>query len=428
MRLTGLNFEAIPPLHLPFRYYLTAPFFAVAAGILLMFAGETLWYSRWMPVALSTTHLIALGVMAMIMIGSLYQVLPVLCGAAIQLPFGVQLIIQLGLVAGTISLAMGFLGYASFLISFICLLIGLGTFVSTTLFVLLRKAAGEQTRIPIMLAVLALAIVGAAGMVILSGHIWHYFPVTGKGLTNLHAGAGIFGWVLLLVMAVSFQVIPMFHVTPEFPKVARNGLPLLTLTGLFAMLLEISMQPSCPMGTWLVSLAAIIYGCVAIERLTRRKRKLPDVVIRYWFTALSCLIIGCVFIFVSTFVPTTTAIKLDILIGLVIGLGFILGVIQGMLLKIVPFLINLHLQRFAMSKPMAMMLLPDHYSLISRKQGAVQYWLYCSVLLSIVGSYLLPPASVLLGATLALNWCWTAYLLISASLAYRRVKQQMIDV
>ena len=426
MRLTGVNFEAIPPLHLPFRFYLVAPLFAVAGAIMLILHGESLWLSRWLPAALAITHLFALGVMAMVMIGSLYQIMPVLCGAPVSLPEPVYLLIQSGLVAGTLLLCTGFMGLPTFSLSFYLLAFSLGIFVLTTANVLLRHAAGLQTRLPISFALLALGIVVIAGLLLLAGYIWHYFPISGKGLTHLHAGSGIFGWVLLLIMAVSFQVIPMFHVTPEFPKLARSGLPLLTLIGLFSLFLEMLLDIPLPLANWLLALAATLYATSAIHCLRNRKRKLPDVVIRYWFVTLGCLIAASLLLATIHFMPQMLSIKLEVLIGMLLGFGFILGLIQGMLLKIVPFLINLHLQRIAMLKPAAMMLLPDHYALISRRQGNIQFRLYLAGLLTLAISFLYPPLSWSMGVAVLLNWLWIGNAMVSATLAYRRIKLEML--
>ena len=49
----------------------------------------------------------------------------------------------------------------------------------------------------------------------------------------LHILFGLFGFALLLIMGVSFQVIPMFYVMPDFPKFIQNKLPLILFALLF---------------------------------------------------------------------------------------------------------------------------------------------------------------------------------------------------
>jgi len=77
----GLSFEQAPPFALPLRFFLTAPLFLLAAAGLIVWAPEAL-ASRWTPQALALTHALTLGFLAMVMLGALMQMLPVVAGAA----------------------------------------------------------------------------------------------------------------------------------------------------------------------------------------------------------------------------------------------------------------------------------------------------------------------------------------------------------
>ena len=426
MRLTGLNFDEIPRLDVPLRFYLTAPFFAVVVSLLLIWQGDYIWLGRWMPASLAITHLVAIGMMAMIMIGSLFQIMPVLCGAPIKIPPLPLILMQAGLIFGTLALSAGFFGWPTFGGSFLLLALSLGYFIVSLLRVLIFKAAGQQTRMPIMLAAIALGFVLLAGLLLLAGYLWGYYPVPGKNLTHLHAGTGIFGWVLLLIMAVSFQVIPMFHVTPEFPRYWRIALPVMLVIGLVSIVVATLVQVSFYFSSALIAGVGILYSIIGLSRLRARKRKLPDVVVSYWQWAYSCLILGCLLMMAMPIIPLPLQGKAEVFIALTIGMGFVLGVIQGMLLKIVPFLISLHLQPIAMANPNAMMLLPDHYSLISRKQMKIQFWLYLLGMASIVVSLCYPPATASIGLMMLLNWLWIGYNILTASSMFYNVRKQML--
>lgn len=426
MRMTGLNFDAIPELHVPLRFYLTAPLFAILASLLFIDQGSTIWLSRWLPASLAITHLFALGVMAMVMIGSLYQVMPVLCGAPIPTSKWSLLLIHAGLTAGTLLLCAGFLGWISLMASFVVLAMSLGYFIVSILWVLIRNASGQQTRTPILMAVSALALLLVVGLLLLSSYLWGFQPTVGKSLTHLHASLGLFGWVLLLMMAVSFQVIPMFHVTPVFPRLWRVGLTASTVVGLVAMTLATFLAYDLTYFAMFLASIAILYAAVALSRLAQRKRKLPDVVVNYWQSGFACLILASLLVIAMEHASPMWQVKLEVLVALIIGLGFIVGIMQGMLLKIVPFLISLHLQPIAMQNPSAMMLLPDHYRLISRKQCRVQYWLYSLVLASIAVSFFVPSLSFTIGLSLMLNWLVVGLNLLQASKIFFTVRKQML--
>ena len=109
MRMTGLSLESMPPLSTPLRFFLTAPWFGVLAGILLLTNGEAIHSSRWSMEMLGFTHLLTLGVMMMIMTGALFQFIPVITGYSIPYTRQISPIIHITLTIGTLILVSGFL-------------------------------------------------------------------------------------------------------------------------------------------------------------------------------------------------------------------------------------------------------------------------------------------------------------------------------
>ncbi|MCK7498194.1 MAG: hypothetical protein MZW92_51675 [Comamonadaceae bacterium] len=51
-------------------------------------------------------------------------------------------------------------------------------------------------------------------------------------LTELHAGWGVLGWGLLLLVAVAFLVVPMFQLTPPYRKGFARIFPLVLVGAL----------------------------------------------------------------------------------------------------------------------------------------------------------------------------------------------------
>ena len=80
MRMPGLTLESLPPINIPLRFFLTAPWFGMLAALLLLFSGPGLWSSSWNPALIGLTHLVTLGFVTMTMLGALFQLLPVLSG------------------------------------------------------------------------------------------------------------------------------------------------------------------------------------------------------------------------------------------------------------------------------------------------------------------------------------------------------------
>ena len=112
MRMQGLSLETIPPIHIPFRFFHTAPWLGAAAGLVLLFAGDRALESQWSAGLLAATHLLTLGFMAMVMLGAMFQLVPVISGQLI--PGGTALagLVHALLLTGTLALVAGFSGQA----------------------------------------------------------------------------------------------------------------------------------------------------------------------------------------------------------------------------------------------------------------------------------------------------------------------------
>ena len=106
-----LSYEATPPFRVPLSFFLLACLFGIAAGVLLVIEPRAL-VSRWTPAALAMTHLITTGFMLLVMLGALFQVLPVVVGARLPAAGRVAPAVLVLCGSGAASLSWG-LGTAS---------------------------------------------------------------------------------------------------------------------------------------------------------------------------------------------------------------------------------------------------------------------------------------------------------------------------
>ena len=83
MELQGLSTDQAPPLSVPIRFFLTAPLFGVLAGFLIFFSDVNVLMNRFSLESIVITHLLTIGFLGFIMLGSLTQMLPVLASAKI---------------------------------------------------------------------------------------------------------------------------------------------------------------------------------------------------------------------------------------------------------------------------------------------------------------------------------------------------------
>src|SRR5262249_9292716 len=133
-------------------------------------------------------------------------------------------------------------------------------------------------------------------------------PLPYPSMTDLHARWAGAGWVGLLIIGVSLQVIPMFQATALFPHWLARGLP-------WALALCLISGPALPLA---VCFSA--YGLVALALLWRRKRA-PETVTLYWCLSMASLL-AC----------TATAGH-PVLLGVLFLYGFAWSAVAGMLHK-----------------------------------------------------------------------------------------------
>lgn len=421
MRMAGLSFQSMPKVSIPLRFFLTAPWFGLLAALLMMLDGEAILASRWTPESLAFTHLLTLGVMTMVMIGALFQFIPVVTGLSIPNSPKTISIIHIGLIIGCLSLGIGFLFGLSlgFQLALISLITSLGLFVISLTRLLIQPIVGKEAIFVLRLMNIALLITLGLGLYMLLVYAFNELDWGFRQWTNIHLIWGLLGWTVLLIIAVSSQVIPMFHVTPAFPIVYLKGLSILIVVNLLLISVLVGFHIDN-----LVSLLAqlfmtvqlVIFCLVSLFILTKRKRKIKDVTVNFWRLALVMpLLASGVFWFGEYFMDQ---LRQELLLAGLIIFGLTISAIMGMLQKIVSFITYIHLQTLTMSHPNGMALLPNMQTLISVKRQQIQFYLHLVALASLFIAVFFPKLAFLAGLFLALDFAFLAFSLSSCSRRY----------
>ncbi len=398
----GLSFEQAPPFSLPLRFFLTAPPFLLAAAILIALSPDEL-ASRWTPQALALTHALTLGFLAMVMLGALMQMLPVVAGSPLPAPRWVAGISHATLLLGTAALMAGFLTAepAAYGIGAVLLGAGFAVFLAAAAFSLARAVAGVTVN-GIRLAVVGLALTILLGLALALLRAGWWAPPAVESAIAAHVSFGLIGWVLLLVIGVAYQVVPMFQLTPPYPPRLSRWLA----GALFALLLLHSIEPLMPHVAARFVDAALAAGillfAVATLRLqSRRRRKLPDVTLDYWRLGMASLI-ACVAVWIVAQVWPAWADSdaYPLLLGILFIGGFAVSVVTGMLYKIVPFLAWFHLQSQLQAKAGS---IPTMKDMIAERWMRRQFRLHLAACALLAAVPFWPQLGVAAGSVLALS-------------------------
>lgn len=374
MQSHGLAFQQAPPLGVPLRFFLTAPLFLFCAGLLLF--SPAAWEGRrWSPVLLAVVHLVTLGFLAMVMVGAFLQLLAVVAGAPVARPRLVAGLVHGPLVLGTLLLAAGFrfsLGWP-FYPALALLAVAVTAFV-TAVAASLRRAARNATVAAMAAAVFALAVTFALGVMLGVSRLGSAGAENFIGWVDLHAAWGSLGWIFLLVAGVAYQVVPMFQLTPVYPRWLMLSLVPAVMVGLLALCLAQVLERAWPNDAAVLLLAAptLAFAAVTLYLQGRRRRRVADVTLDYWRVGLASLTAAVLL----GLAPDTKGYG-PILLGILFLYGFAVSVASGMLYKILPFLAWFHLQSQLQARAGS---IPNMKEFISERRARRQFYVHVAAL------------------------------------------------
>ena len=417
----GLSLDQAPPIGVPMRFFLTAPLFSIAAAGMLLWQGPDMFASRWMPALLGTTHLLTLGFMGLAMLGAILQMLPVVAGTPMRRPALVAGVAHTLTTAGVVLLAAGLAGPLPAVLKAAMPILGGGLlfFAFAVVATLRRALPGNMTARAMRLAVLMLAATAALGLTLAANHAFGWWLRDRESATDLHLICGLLGWVGILIAGVAYQVVPMFQLTPAYPTTMTRWLAPL----LFLLLLGLGLTWWAPALRPLfgVPLAATfaVFAATTLWLQTRRRRKLPDVTLHFWRLAMGCLLAAIALWLAAQVLPALREWDgYPMLLGVLMIVGFAISAINGMLYKIVPFLVWFHLtSRRGPGGPAV----PNVREILSATATRRQMWVHVCALAALLMAVPLPvvfvyPAAVLFAASNL--WLWVN--MLAAVRRYRR--------
>jgi hypothetical protein len=404
----GLTLEQAPPYKVPLFYYLAGVVYLLVLSLLLVFLYVK---SRYDEQAIAMTHILTLGFFTHVMMGTLFQMVPVIIAEVYRNVQFFSKLLFVGLNLGIISFALYLLGADPFFGVF-----GAASVIVSVLFFSLyslQTVLKTEDKNPFVKTIASAlfflslgAILGGVSLLQYSGKIG------GVWLGELHIKIMIFGWVFLLFSGVSYKILSMFYVAKEYPLMIKNHLysvvSAVLILSIFAIFLE---------AEFIQTLLSIALACVSgffafltIVILKQRKRARTDVTVNFFYFAMGNLLIGSLLWVIAL----AFDLHLDIVLGIIFGLGFVYGIINAMLYKIIPFLTWFHLSSsFVYEAEMG--------KVIELKKMKIQFYLFvCSYALFLLSSLwsvlVMPAASIFLLSSLLL-----AFNVMSGYLYYQKM-------
>jgi len=411
----GLSLDQAPPLSVVFRFFFSGALFGILTGLLILLFKTTIFNAHSLE-AIILTHTLTLGVMLSFMFAALFQMLPVIAGVTLKSPVQKANFVQYPFMLGVISLLFAFNSNAPWLFGLASLLLGgsILTIAGIMLKNLIKLPHHSSSSKGILLTLSSLFIVILLALY-LTGTLSGLF--TGTYYTEVkeaHYSFGLFGWIALLIVSISFQVIEMFYVTPSYPKLVSKYLPLTLLTllvitsiiGLFSSYIWI-------LSNILLALLLSGYALLTLKRLTQRKRPLTDATVWFWRMGMSSLLLSMAFMIISQFKEIAALQTLSY----IFFTSFALSIVFAMFYKIVPFLTWFHLNS------QGYFTAPMMHEVIHPKTAKKHLYIHLATIVTFVLSIFIPQMILLAGLLTILSFGWMTYQIIHAHLLYKKTQE-----
>ncbi len=407
----GLSLEQAPPISVVLKFFVTASIFGTLLGLYLL--GNTMGILSFdnHTIYITTIHILALGVMASFMFGALFQMLPVVAGVVIKVPKSKSMIVHIALIIGLILQLTAFETSNSILYISSAIVLGLGVIHATTLMLkeILKIKNYSNSSLGILFALLNFTIAILFGIYLLltiGGYIDGTFFIP---IREAHYSFAIFGWVTLLIISISFQVIEMFYVTPKFPSLLSKYFPVAIFLLLISKTTILFMQLDSSYLNMAIALSFVIYASITIYQLYKRRRPTSDATVWFWRLGMGLLI------FSSLITITYNIVGLDErfdALSYFAFISFVLSIVFAMVYKIVPFLVWFHLSN------QGYMEAPMMFDVIHPKKAKIHFWIHLFTFIAWSISILYEPVSILTSILVIISFGWLLYHLISAIKKY----------
>ncbi len=383
MNFTGLSLDQAPPLSAPARFFITAPIFGMIAALLMLWTDPLLLLSRYSIESIAITHFFTIGMFSIVMLGALQQMLPVLAGVSLPKAAATAAFSHIFIVFGTIFMVLGLWLHNQLFTILAAVGLGVGFFSILIVIVLaMKKITFFTPTVKAMMTAVAFAfVIVLLGLHLLGAHATNNLGNMHMALANIHSVWAIFGFAGILIIGVAFQMLPMFYVTPHFRKFYNNVVIPLIMFGLSAwMISQIYLPEFAITGKLVVTLFFLAFATAIIKKLKERRRPVMDVTVWYWILSAVSLALGMLLWIADSYLETDVIM----IVAVLIGGGFILSVMNGMLYKIIPFLVWFHLNGSGY------MNIPTMREMIYEKMAKIQFGLHLLTLISFISFFWIP--------------------------------------
>lgn len=334
-----------PSVAIPLRFVLTGIASFIAAMTWLAFRPDLLATYHYNQYIIAVTHLFVLGWLCSVIMGAMYQLVPV----ALETKLYSEKLARWHYVLHTVGFAgmvamfwvwdMKQVGHFGSAFGF-----GVILFAYNLTRTLLRIPRWNVVAVGITSALFWLVMTMVAGLFLASAKCWPKInPLDPIASMHAHAHLGVLGFFVMMLVAVSYKLIPMFTLSEvRNPRRALTSIVLLNV-GLLGLAFTVLLGSAWKLAFALVAIAGLVcFGVEVLAILRSRKRAVLDWGLKQFLVALALLapLSALAIMLCWPGLPLTAlTAQLETVYGLLALLGVLSFAIVGMLHKVIPFLV-----------------------------------------------------------------------------------------
>ncbi len=376
-----------PPFKIVLKYFIAAILSFSILNLLLILNYRYISGFHFQPKILALTHIATLGWITMIIFGAMFQLVPVVLEVKLfseklaEIQFWIFLIGIIGLVTGFWNFDTGIHLTASAIILNIAILI----FSFNIIVTMTRVKKWNLTGLYLAAAIFYLITTAVAGLLLSINLGYPFIRISHLQYLNLHAHIAFIGWVSMVIMGVSFKLIPMFTLSHGYSTVSGKiafGLINAGLLGISTVMHYEDLTIYFYISVLLIVAGIFSFLFQMYLIFKKRLRKKSDIGIKFSKTAYILLGITTAFGSLLTFTNISNKMNVTLVYGYLIIFGYISMLIVGQMYKIVPFLVWYH----KYSSKVGIETVPMLKDMFKEKPAYAGYYFMVSALVGVIFS------------------------------------------
>ncbi len=336
-----------PPFRVVAKYFVTAIFAFVAFNLMLVLNYNDIGGHHFQPKLLSITHIATLGFITMTIFGAMIQLVPVVL--EVKLFSSILAEIQYWIfTTGIVLLVYKFWNFGSaisFTLPAIILNISFLLFSINIVVSMFRVKRWNIIGTHLASAIFWLLVTGIGALLLTLNLDRPYIKIDHLQYLKLHVITAFVGWVGMVVMGVSYKLIPMFSLSYGYKITLAKwafGLANFGLLGL-NWIMHYAQTGIYTLFFGLIILIGISFYLIQISQIFRKRlRRKLDIGLQWTVASFVILTVITLLNYSFLVVDYESIRSLTIVYGFLILVGFASVLIIGQMYKIIPFLVWYH--------------------------------------------------------------------------------------